>query len=181
MEGESQGMGLREQANIGFGLMCATSTPSRMLLARPGTVGYRQVANINTVWGMGILALFAGLGQSGILGAMLILTILSQIEHRIKSRRNKATHSNGMGESQLTRFFSQQSAGRGSDAALPRLIGLLQPAGRGGGVLLRAQCVGSWDDDWICRGAATKRRGRHQRQLFGHAARKLPATIRRLA
>ena len=112
MHGDDGGqMTTRQQAELGIGMVSVLSRIWAMLLARAGTVGYRRVSSGGAAVSMAILALFAGIGQSAVLGVMLALAVLSQLEHRFKTKRGRDRHSHSFGESHLSRFFGGRARG----------------------------------------------------------------------
>ena len=115
-------VGFREQANVLSGLTMGAGRPWGNFCAVGGTMGYRRVGDIPSAMGLGILALFAALGQSEILAVALVVGLISQAEHRVKSRRAKGVHSHSVGESHFAKFFGTKA--RGAELAFALLIGL---------------------------------------------------------
>ena len=115
-------MGFRDKANAASGALMSFSRPWRMFCAVAGTVGYRQIGDVSAAIGMGFLLVFAAMGQSAILAVALGAAVISQAEHRSKSKRAKAVHSHSMGDSHFARFFGGKA--RAAEVGFAMLIGL---------------------------------------------------------
>lgn len=117
--------GLREQATLVANLLLCVSRPWRLFCTRTGDEGpgWREVSNINALWGIGFLVLFAALGRSEVLGAVLVVAVLSQLEHR--QAVSHRVHSRSVGVSRFTRFLGDPIQARHLESLVAVVIGLL--------------------------------------------------------
>ncbi|VTS00399.1 unnamed protein product [Gemmata massiliana] len=122
---ESAGMGVRERATLVANLLLIVSRPWRLACTRTGAdgPGWREISNINALWGLGALFLFAALGRSDVLWVALMVAVLSEIEHRVRACRD--VHSRFMGVSGFTRLVKNPLRARQLESFVAMAIGAL--------------------------------------------------------
>ncbi len=126
---------MRRKANGLSGALAAFSTPWWKFCTVAGTAGYTLPGDLSSAVGLGVLALFAAAGQSEILAVTLAVALLSQAEHRWKSRRSESVHSRSIGVSHFARFFGGRA--RAAEVGFAALIGL-------GCLAAEDQAAGCW-------------------------------------
>lgn len=122
---DKPGMGVRERAALVANLLLCLSRPWRLFCTRTGAdgPGWREVSNINAVWGLLILFLFAALGRSDVLWVALLIAVASQAEHGLKVCR--AVHSRFVGVSHFTRLTGDPLRARHLESLVAVGIGLV--------------------------------------------------------
>ena len=114
-----------DKGKIAAGLLGCLGRPWIQLMTVPGTAGVRWVGNINFLWSLGILVLFAGLGRSEWLLYAVPLTLLVQAEHWHKSKRAAGRHSYFVGEPVLARLVKTPGAAWTLTGLLAAAVGAL--------------------------------------------------------